>query len=166
MQAAGIPAKESFRHLYTFQPLPHRLEHIGTFGGIEFYNDSISTVPQSAMAAVDTLEGLDALILGGFDRGLNYSEMVDYLNNSTIGYFFFIGQAGKRMHELFQKSGREKNLFVVTQLEEVFEILAKTPGIKKCLLSPAAASYDQFTNFEHRGEYFRTLAQGFKKSGV
>ncbi|MBE0650783.1 MAG: UDP-N-acetylmuramoyl-L-alanine--D-glutamate ligase [Bacteroidales bacterium] len=164
VQAAGIPAKESYRHLFTFQPLPHRLEHIGEFGGIEFYNDSISTVPQSTMAAISSLGDLDAIILGGFDRGLDYSELVDFLRTSTINYLFFIGKAGIRMFDIFQSQSNNKKLFVVKRLEDVFEILEQTSDIKKCLLSPAAASYDQFTNFEHRGEHFKMLARQFSKS--
>lgn len=163
VQSAGILAKECFQHLSTFQPLPHRLEHIGKFGDIDFYNDSISTVPQSTMAAIASLDHLDALILGGFDRGLEYSELVEYLRKSDVCYFFFLGQAGKRMYDLFQTESTHKRLFAVKQLEDIFDILAKTPQIKSCLLSPAAASYDQFTNFEHRGEHFRMLAQHFTK---
>lgn len=161
VQFTGIPAKDSYRHLFTFQPLPHRLEHIGKFGGIDFYNDSISTVPQSTMAAVSSLENLDVLILGGYDRGLDYSELVDFLVNSAVGNFFFLGKAGSRMYEIFRKRGEGKKLVEAERLEEVFEILAQMPQIKSCLLSPAAASYDQFTNFEHRGDHFRMLAQNF-----
>ena len=163
VQSAGIPAKEIYRYLATFQPLPHRLEHIGRFGDIDFYNDSISTVPQSTMAAIVSLEHLDALILGGFDRGLDYSELVDFLRESDVSHFFFLGQAGKRMYDLFQSKTSHKRLYAVKHLEEVFDILTKIPQIKICLLSPAAASYDQFTNFEHRGEHFRMLAQHFSK---
>lgn len=166
VQAAGIPAPKSYRYLATFQPLPHRMEYIGTYGGIEFYNDSISTVPQSTMAAVASFENLDALILGGFDRGLDYSELVDFLGNSNVGYFFFLGKAGKRMHESFRKAEKDKKLFPAKRLEDVFEILGRTPQIKSCLLSPAAASYDQFSNFEHRGEHFRELAEHFTQDHI
>lgn len=163
VQLIGIPAQDSYRHLFTFQPLPHRLELIGNFGGVEFYNDSISTVPQSTLAAVDSLKHPDALILGGFDRGLNYNEFIDSLKETSINYFFFLGKAGKRMFDIFQKAETNKKLFVVNRLEDIFEILVKTPQIKSCLLSPAAASYDQFSNFEYRGEHFRELAQQFGK---
>jgi len=164
VQLTGISARDSYRHLFTFQPLPHRLELIGNYGGIEFYNDSISTVPQSTLAAVESLKHLDALILGGYDRGLNYSEFIDSLKETGINYFFFLGKAGKRMFDIFQKAKTNKKLFVVNRLEDIFEILDKTPQIKSCLLSPAAASYDQFYNFEHRGDHFRMLAKDFKKN--
>lgn len=163
VQFSGIPARDSYRHLFTFQPLPHRLEPIGNFGGIEFYNDSISTVPQSTLAAVSSLKHLDALILGGFDRGLDYTEFIDSLKESSVSYFFFLGKAGKRMYDIFQKTNKNKKLFLTEDLETVFEILAEIPQIKSCLLSPAAASYDQFFNFEYRGEHFRELAQQFGK---
>ena len=163
VQFTGIPARDSYRHLFTFQPLPHRLEHIGKFGGVEFYNDSISTVPESTLAALASFEHLDALILGGFDRGLDYSQLVDNLKESYVDYFFFLGQAGKRMYDLFQKEKTDKILFAVEKLEDIFEIINHSSQIKSCLLSPAAASYDQFSNFEHRGEHFRLLAEQFGK---
>ncbi len=163
VQSAGIPAKESYQYLSTFQPLPHRLEYIGRFGNINFYNDSISTVPQSTIAAIASLENLDALILGGFDRGLDYSELIDFLHESTVSHFFFLGLAGKRMYDMFLSKATDKKLHAVKQLENVFDILSKTPQIKSCLLSPAAASYDQFTNFEHRGDHFKMLAQHFSR---
>ncbi len=163
VQFTGVPASDSYRHLFTFKPLPHRLEQIGNYGGIDFYNDSISTVPQSTMAAVASLERLDALILGGFDRGLDYSELIDSLKESKVDYFFFLGKAGKRMFDIFLKAETNKKLFLVNQLEDIFEILEKKSQITSCLLSPAAASYDQFSNFEQRGEHFRELAQNFVK---
>jgi UDP-N-acetylmuramoylalanine-D-glutamate ligase len=158
IDVAGLPAA-----LEGFRPLPHRLEYAGRFGGVDFYNDSISTVPQSTIAAVKSIPGVDTLILGGFDRGLDYQFLVDFLLSSDVRNFFFLGKAGRRMYDLFRTSEIEKNLFPVNDLSEVFETLKRLPEVSCCLLSPAAASYDQFHNFEHRGDRFKALAQRFEK---
>ncbi len=164
LRCLGIPLEDLPRALSDFHALPHRLEYVGRFGGIDFYNDSISTVPQSTMAAVKSVDHVDTLILGGFDRGLDYTELVDFLMETDIKYFFFLGKAGERMLKLFRTKGSEQSLFPVDDLLAVFQQLQKLPQVSCCLLSPAAASYDQFHNFEHRGGLFKKLAEEFEKN--
>jgi len=162
-KSVGLTGDEIYAGLRGFKPLAHRLEKVGAFGGIRFVNDSIATIPQATRAAVQTLGKVDALILGGFDRGLDYSCLVDFLAASQIGNFFFLGRAGQRMFDLFCQKQTSQNLYKVIDLEEIFSILQKSENVHSCLLSPAAASYDQFHNFEHRGDRFKALAAAFRK---
>ena len=146
-----------------FRPLPHRLEYLGEHAGITYYNDSISTVPASAMAAVESLDNIGTIILGGYDRGLDYQELVVFLMNSEIESFVFVGKSGMRMMELFDKA-RKPNLFWFdTFPNAVKKAIAVTKPGKICLLSPASASYDEFHNFEHRGDTFRQLVLTYPK---
>ncbi len=157
----GVGKTESLQAVQTFETLPHRLEYVGTYHGIKFYNDSISTVPESTIAAVKTLPDVKTLILGGFDRGLDYSDLVGFLKKSQIATFIFIGKAGEKMIEIFQKKPNSDQYYVkVDKLENAAKIIkSNTPKGTICLLSPAAASYDQFHNFEHRGDAFKSLAK-------
>ncbi len=92
--------------LKSFNPLPHRLEFVGNYNTIDFYNDSISTIPQAAIAAVKTLKNVSTIILGGYDRGIDYNDLVNYLlNNDDIKNIFLLGKAGDRMYELFKNKG-------------------------------------------------------------
>ena len=160
----GVPPEISIKLLEDFESLPHRLEYVGVAGGIEFYNDSISTVPESAIAAIKTIQNIDTIVLGGFDRGLDYSTLINYLRASSIRNVILLGKAGEAMLSLFEKvpSPRQKYFFV-NGLDEAFGVIKKStrPGYA-CLLSPAAASYDQFHNFEHRGDTFKSLVMRFK----
>ncbi|MCF6172011.1 MAG: UDP-N-acetylmuramoyl-L-alanine--D-glutamate ligase [Bacteroidales bacterium] len=157
----GVDPKEGLSNLKSFRPLPHRLEFVGNFGGIQFYNDSISTVPESAIAAVETLEQVKSLILGGHDRGIDYSGLVGYLSNCDIATIVFLGKAGETMRNLFEREENlHANLFTVNNLEEAMNVVkanSRQGGI--CLLSPAAASYDQYHNFEHRGDTYKALVR-------
>ena len=143
--------------VYSFKGLPHRLEFIGEFDGILFYNDSISTVPQASIAALQALENVNTLILGGFDRGIDYQPLVDFLKNSEVENIIFTGEAGKRMLSLSNNLKNKNLFFKKTYPEIVFLAKKHTKKGRICLLSPAAASYDQFRNFEHRGDRFRGL---------
>ena len=145
------------KDLYSFKSLPHRLEPLGEVDGIFFYNDSISTVPQASIAAVKALKNVNTILLGGMDRGIDYSPLVDFLKKSEVENLIFTGDAGKRMMDLFGKI-ENKHCFFSNSYQEMVEIAKKhTKKGEICLLSPAAASYDQFRNFEHRGERFREL---------
>ena len=148
--------------LSSFHGLEHRLECVGTFADITFYNDSISTIPAASMAAVEALKHVDTLILGGFDRGIDYGDLVRYLNHpeslgARIRNLALVGQSGQR---IFQQLGPQPQREVL--LENDYRIIVDwcfqhtAPG-SICLLSPAAASYDAFKNFEHRGNYFKQL---------
>lgn len=161
--AAGLSEDEIISGLQGFQSLPHRLEEAGTYGGIRFINDSIATIPQATLAAVKSMGAIDALILGGFDRGIDFSDLIEFLSRSKVRYFFFLGKAGKRMMSLLKEKSTSQMLIPVNNLEEIFGYLQSTDDIHSCLLSPAAASYDQFHNFEHRGDRFKALASQFQK---
>ena len=160
--AFGIPVDEVIPNLYTFQPLEHRQELVGTFGGVTFYNDSISTIPQAAIAAMQTIKNVTFLLLGGFDREIDYTPLIDYLKKNPVPHILYTGKAGTRMFEMLQNAGYQGDIKKFKDLTEAFEIIK---GLSKpgdvCLLSPAAASYDQYKNFEERGRIFKELAKTF-----
>ena len=163
--AYGIDVRELIPHLYSFKPLEHRLEPVGTFGGVTFINDSISTIPQAAIAACETLGRVDFLLLGGFDREIDYTPLVDYMMEHPVPHLLFTGKAGERMMAMMKTRGVASQLVVYKNMEEAFDYLnaqAKLGNI--CLLSPAASSYDQYKNFEERGANFKRLAQSFRKA--
>jgi len=166
VETFGINKTTAFDTLKSFKPLPHRLEYIGKYGGIHFYNDSIATVPEATIEAVKAIGEVNTIILGGFDRGLDYAEMLCFLrDNDKIKNLIFTGKAGEIMYKMIStqpKNGKE--FFFVKNMEEVFEVIKKyTPENSVCLLSPAAASYDMYHNFEHRGNKFKELAKMLEK---
>ncbi len=158
---AGTGNLEIEEGVLSFRGLEHRMEYVGNYRGIEFYDDSISTIPESCMEAVKALETVDTLILGGFDRGVDYSGLASFLLKSGVRNFIFTGEAGKKINEAMKNEGmkNEKNYFVISRFDEYIDIAIKnTEAGKICLLSPAAASYDEFVNFEERGKKFKELA--------
>lgn len=163
--AYGVDVREVIPHLYTFKPLEHRLEPVGTLDGVIFVNDSISTIPQAAIAACETLGRVDFMLLGGFDRDIDYVPLVEYMLEHPVPHLLFTGKAGERMMAMMKFRGVASNLVVYHNMEEAFEYLkthAKSGDV--CLLSPAASSYDQYKNFEERGAKFKLLAQSFHRA--
>lgn len=157
----GLSEEEILTHLKTFKGLPHRMELIGKYNDILFYNDSISTIPEAAIAAMKTLKKVDTLILGGFDRGIEYDLLIDFLHENPIRNLVFTGPAGKRIFDEWKsKYPLPENFILENDFEEIVLFAYKNtqPG-KICLLSPAASSYDQFKNFIERGNVFKSLIE-------
>jgi len=157
-----IPYQLIIEGIGDFKGLEHRIEYVGDYHGIRYYNDSISTIPQATIAAVTTLKDVDTLILGGFDRGIDYSVLIDFLASSSMRNLIFIGKAGERICKMLSDAGiNDKHFFMAANFDEV-ALLAREntrPG-SICLLSPAAASYDMFKNFEERGKVFKEKVSG------
>ena len=140
--------------LATFQGLRHRMEKVGVYKGITWYDDSISTIPAAAIAAVRALGRVDTLILGGFDRGIDYTPLVEFMQTNPVQNLVFVGAAGRRIHSQF--SILNSQFLIEDDYTKIVPwCAAHTPQGGVVLLSPAAASYDAFKNFEHRGDFFR-----------
>lgn len=163
--ATGVDYKKLTSRIASFTPLPHRLQYVGCIGERHYFNDSISTIPQAAIEAVKSVEQLpfvqsvDCLILGGLDRGIDYSPIADFLSVHPLPAIVFVGAAGKRIYEMLQKRNVLPRQFLLSDnYPELVEwaIQNTRPG-HACILSPAAASYDQFVNFAQRGNVFMEL---------
>ncbi len=163
----GVTSDQFNTALNSFHGLPHRLELVGTFNDITFYNDSISTIPEAAIAAIEALQQVDTLILGGFDRGIEYAALADYLADNAragrkVSNLVFVGRAGARMLQEWTDRPDQPILGRHTLVENGYDTIVEwcyshtQPG-HICLLSPAAASYDAFRNFEQRGYTFKSL---------
>ncbi len=158
---AGVSKPEIEDGISSFKPLEHRLEYVGIFGGIRFYNDSISTIPESTIQAVKSIDGVETLILGGYDRGISYEGLAAFLAGSSLKNLVFTGPAGRRIMELFLRfRSPAQQCFLIESFDELPGILRENarPG-SACLLSPAASSYDRFKNFEERGAAFKKIAR-------
>ncbi|MCQ2570740.1 MAG: UDP-N-acetylmuramoyl-L-alanine--D-glutamate ligase [Candidatus Saccharibacteria bacterium] len=142
----------------SFQPLPHRLEYVGTFRDIKFYNDSIATAQEAVMNAIKALGDVDTIILGGMDRGLDYHPLVDFIRQTNIRNVILLPATDARFKAIFDEGEYSQNLIPVKDMHEAVEQAYKltTPN-KSCLLSPAAASYGFYKNFEERGDDFKKL---------
>lgn len=144
--------------LKSFKGLEHRLEYVGLYDGIHYYNDSIATVPEAVIEALKAIPNVDTLILGGFDRGLNYDSLIQFISNSDVRNIVFLGEVGKRLSR--EMKSLNKQMLFVKNLEASFSFIREqTRKGKSCLLSPAASSYDQFRNFEERGHIYKKLAR-------
>ncbi len=142
--------------LSTFQGLRHRMERVGVVRGITWYDDSISTIPAAAIAAVKALGRVDTLILGGFDRGIDYGPLVAFLRGAPLRNVVFVGKAGNRIYEELSIFNFQFSILIEDDYTKIVPWCADhTPQGGTVLLSPAAASYDAFRNFEHRGDFFR-----------
>lgn len=153
----GITLVEIEKHIQSFSGLEHRIEFVGIFDDVHYYNDSISTIPEATISALKALENVKTLILGGFDRGIDYSILYEYLEKNPVENIAFTGPAGERMMVEWKNHKKSiKNLLFTNNYNQILEFCRfQTPKNGKCLLSPAAASYDQFKNFEERGIFFK-----------
>ena len=161
----GVSVEGFDNALKTYKTLPHRLEFVGNIDGIKFYDDSISTIPATAIEAMNTISDTDTIIIGGMDRGIDYEPLIKYLEMSKVPNIILMETTGARIREEIKMGYMELNnsdrLHLVDNLEEAVKLAKKiTHKGKSCIMSPAAASYGIFKNFEERGEVFKKLVKG------
>jgi len=153
----GVSPEQIGLGIRSFNGLEHRIELVGNYAGKVWYNDSIATIPEATIEAIKTLQTVDTVILGGFDRGIEYNVLYPFLADSVVSNIIFVGKAGARMMKEFGEFGiNSKHIYTASNYIQVVEIANDvTENGKICLLSPAAASYDMFRNFEERGNTFK-----------
>jgi len=138
--------------LASFNGPPHRLEHLGTWDDVSWYNDSKATTPHAASAAIRSFGGL-ILIAGGYDKGVDLSSMA--AETAGVDAVIAIGDTSSAVAAAFADVDRVQ---VVDDLADAVAVAADIarPG-STVLLSPGCASFDQYTGFAARGDHFRTL---------
>ncbi len=152
----AVEDEDIFSAVSTFAPLAHRLEYIGTVQGVEYFDDSISTTVESAISAITSIENAGTVLIGGMDRGIDYSGLVEFLRDCTLDEIIFMYDSGKRIYDELQDAS-PKCVYVPDLQAAVAYARQATKKGKACILSPAAASYGYFKNFEERGDVFRKL---------
>lgn len=142
--------------LKQFKGLPHRLEYVTTIDDVLYYDDSISTIGETTIEGIKALKNVNTIILGGMDRKIDYSNLEDFiLQQDTIENIILMPDTGKRIFSDLQGKANNKKCYLVKDLEEAVTCAKKvTKKNTICLLSPAAASYGFFKNFEERGDKF------------
>lgn len=149
----GVSRKDVEFALTNFKGIEHRIEYIGEKNGVKFYNDSKATNTQAACIALASFKENILLLAGGKDKGISFDEMHEY--DKRVKHCFAFGQTKDKITNEFTRA---------TACETMQEALEKAMKIAKSgdvvLLSPACSSYDQFKNYEQRGDLFREACLG------
>lgn len=154
-------SEEQFtKALCSFSPLAHRLEFVGIHRNIRWYDDSISTACATAIEATKSVPNAAVILIGGMDRGIDYTSLVEYLCDSDIKVIC-MEASGKRVYDMLTAANCDNSrIHYVPHLADAVELAAEiTPPGKSCVMSPAAASYGIFRNFEERGDAFKALVR-------
>lgn len=159
-EKAGFDLGNWERCLKRFRQAPHRLTCVRVLDGKEYWNDSKATNLHAVKAALDSLKDRDVYwILGGKSKGEslgNFVSLFDHYQN--VRGIYFIGDVGKELFEMFQGKSQLKAKFTYAQtLQNVFNNLPKTLLPYRLVLSPGFSSWDQYQNYEERGDYFQKL---------
>ncbi len=158
----GIADDAIVNGIRAFEVIAHRLEKVGTWKDITFYNDSIATIPYAVMCGITALEKVDTLIFGGMDRGIDYSGFINDLNQSKINNLIGLPETGEMIINELKKVGCTKNMIIVDTMDEAVEAAYKfTEKGKICLFSPAASSYNRYKNFEEKGNHYKELVKEY-----
>ena len=162
--AAGLTAsivnirKESIRQsLQEFQGVEHRLEYVATVKNVKYINDSKATNVNSCWYALQSMKTPVILILGGTDKGNDYTEIEELVKEKVSG-LIFLGVDNSKLHEFFD--GKVENIADAHSMDECVNTAYKMakPG-ETVLLSPCCASFDLFQNYEDRGKQFKSCVR-------
>ncbi len=165
-------AANAARH---FPGLPHRLEYVTTKNDISFYNDSLATTPEAAVAAISSFPKNSVhLFAGGYERNLDFTPLAQGILKHQVKSLILFPPTGKRIKDCLEKFIKnspnnpqdrqpEPKYFFVNSMEEAIELAWKNakPG-DNILLSPAAPSFGTFKDYADRGEQFKKLAKSIK----
>ncbi|MGA3291971.1 MAG: UDP-N-acetylmuramoyl-L-alanine--D-glutamate ligase [Candidatus Microgenomates bacterium] len=158
-KVVGINEDIILKTVRSFKGLEHRLELVGTVDGVTFYNDSFATGPQPTIAAINSFTEPETLILGGSDKGLDYTELGDMIaGNKNVQNIILIGFIRNLIKDALKKSnylGEIIDLETSPMSEIVKKAKEVTPKDGVVILSPAAASFDMFKNYKDRGDQFK-----------
>jgi UDP-N-acetylmuramoylalanine--D-glutamate ligase len=162
MLGKPVTAAEADDAVTTFQGLPHRLQTVRTTGRTRWIDDTLATTGESVVAALTSMRPDDhvALIVGGMDRQLNYGQLDAYLCSGARRVSLI--QAPSNGTAIGREFAREhpSDTHVVTDLAEAVRVAAALPDVDAVLLSPGAASYDQFVNYEAKAAAFCGFIDG------
>jgi len=167
-QHVGVPKQAAIEAIKTFTPLPHRLQSLGVHHGWEWIDDSISTTPQSTIAALDALgDRVQTIFLGGQDRGYDFTPLAERLKTSGVKTAILMGESGKRIRTALEAAKVPAEIIEVNSMEEAITLTRDKSQIVKqeianppiALLSPASPSYGMYKNFEERGDRFKACME-------
>ena len=171
----GCPRDKILKVVKNFRGNEHRLELVRKIKGISFYNDSASTNPQTAAAAIRAFKEPKILISGGKDKGLNYSPLASALKNSNTKLVILFGENKNKIKRQIAKS--KAQIVLVKDLKSGVQLAYKTakqlipqskpiPQFPNSLItivfSPASASFDMFKDYTDRGRKFKKLVKRLK----
>ena len=153
---AGVPMESIRATIRGFAGVAHRIEFVGEFGGVRYYNDSKGTNPDAAIQAIRAMDRPTLLIGGGYDKGSSYEEWIRCFDGK-VRHLALIGQTREKIAETAVRCGISRDTIALyDNLQEAVRACAALaePG-DAVLLSPACASWGQFDNYEQRGDMFR-----------
>lgn len=145
-----------------FKGLEHRLEFVLEKNGVKFYNDSFSTTPETAVAAINSFKEPLILILGGSSKNSDFTELGKTVKNAkNIKSIILVGEEASRIKSAITAEGNSFSGFLegAKNMEQIFDrikLLALAGDV--VLLSPACASFGMFKNYKDRGEQFKNFA--------
>lgn len=155
----AVSDEEFDQALCSFNPLAHRLEFVAEINGVRWYDDSISTACATAIEALKSVPNPGTILVGGMDRGIDYTELIDFLSCSDVNVIC-MEDSGRRIFDSIRNSSfrAPERVRYTAHLDGAVKLAAEitSPG-QSCVMSPAAASYGIFKNFEERGDAFKKL---------
>ncbi len=160
-----IPNKKIEKAVKTFKPLKHRMELFATYNGVNFYNDSIATIPEATIQMINSIPNINTLILGGLDRGQDFQSLALKIIQKKIRNVILLPENDKKIAEAIAKTkGRKPKIYFARNMKEVAKISFANTKEGACVLSPASASYNLFKNFEDRGNRFKKSIKNLIKN--
>jgi UDP-N-acetylmuramoylalanine--D-glutamate ligase len=160
---AGATAAAIAKGVRSFAGVEHRLEFVAEIGGVRYYNDSKATNVDATLKALDAFAGRILIILGGKDKGSDYTVLQKPLREKAI-LALLIGAAAEKIENQISGSVALERAETLERAVETASHAAQRGDV--VLLAPACASFDQFQNYEHRGRFFKDLVSQLEKQSA
>lgn len=164
----GLDDRQIYSAVKSFTPLEGRLEKVGSVNGTDFVNDTLATIPEATIAALESFSGRKTtLILGGFDRGVEFDALGKAISQKdTVVNTILIGQTGSLIKAALLKYKFKNKIYELgtASMKKIVNLAAKiTPQEGVVLLSPASTSFDMFRDYKDRGDQFRNAVLELSK---
>ena len=160
---AGAPAKAIAKGVQSFAGVEHRLEFVSEIAGVRYYNDSKATNVDATLKALDAFPGRILVILGGKDKGSDYTVLQKPLREKAI-LALLIGASAEKIEKQISGSVALERAETLERAVETASHAARRGDV--VLLAPACASFDQFQNYEQRGRVFKDLVRQLEKQAA